>query len=672
MDQEKNTIDMRRLWRAVKQCKWIYLAVIIIFTGTGIWISVRSLPKYSITGQVLIGESDQDSRGGGLSQMMKTFSVGGFSASTVDNEILVLDSHDVMLRTVRALNLNRSYVGKNAAGKKAMLYQDMPVRVEAPAEYFDTLSTAFSIKIKLLAGNKVDIKVTEGFFNSTIKEVKGVTLPYMLETPYGTLQVIPTDLFGSTPYSELTVSVKGNEIAATVLNESVEVELASKLADIIDVRLDYPNAELGKAIVNGIMAEYNAKRLERLHETSVSSVKYYDDRIAETFKGLQAAEKEISEFQKKYDLTGVEAELELLVEEAITGNTTIQTANHNIVYYENVLDILRTRLDDDVVIPQMESLNDPSIGAFNDAILARRELRRSATDDNDALIRLNKRIEELRALIIENSTKMIAKAKSDVQLQQGLTGEAISRLKKYPNFQLEYLSLASDKEFQNQLYLYLMSQRENAVLQLYSSNDSGFVFQPAYVVKKAGLLRKLLWPVALFCFSIFAVTCLAVLLMLITRKVNDTMDLAFIGIDSNAVKGTEDLDVKRFRTKIMADESRRILYFAALTDSAGSYMPMLKESLASAGRSVEEISGLSNNDEVLTTELQSQIETSLKTADYVIVNIPQPEQVATLENVIDRPGAALVIALEAKKISRKKLKSILKGQSIDKVFSAIV
>ena len=54
------------------------------------------------------------------------------------------------------------------------------------------------------------------------------------------------------------------------------------------------------------------------------------------------------------------------------------TANYNIAYHETILDILRTRLNDDVIIPQMESLNDPHIAAFNGAIQARRDLKRSA------------------------------------------------------------------------------------------------------------------------------------------------------------------------------------------------------------------------------------------------------------------------------------------------------
>lgn len=672
MQQQESKVDMRRFKRALLKFKWFNLAVIVLFTGIGIWISVRSLPKYEIQGQMLIGEIgyDQENRSGGISQMMKTFSVGGFSASTVDNEILILDSRDVMLRTVRALDLNRSYIGKDRKGKKSMLYKNTPVRVEAPAEYFDSLNVAYKVKITLDDNGKADIIASEGIFNTTLKELNGVDLPCMLETCYGTVRIMPTDLIKSSPYREINVAVQSNDIAARSLHRSIKIEVANKMADVINLDLSYANPDLGKTIVNGVMTEYNAKRLDRLHEASIASINYYDDRIKETFKALQEEEKKVSDYQRKNELMGIDSELGILVGEAVNSKSAIQTANYNIAYYETVLNILRNKLDDDVIIPQMESLSDPNIGAFNGAIQARRELRRSATEDNEALRLLNERIEELRNLIIENSSKMIAKAKADVQHQQNLASSAQGRLDEYPDYQLEFMNLVRDKEYQNQLYQYLVSQRENSVLQLYSTTNIGFVFQEAYIVKKGGLLKKLIWPAALFILAVFGVICLAILVLMLSRKVSDPMDLAFIGTDGNAVKGSGPDDMRLLRTKLMADKNLRVLYVTNL----GGISPITSElanTFLSIGRSVETITSLSGNDELLSTDIQKQIAGALDTTDFVIAEVPEPTKLATLENVIDRTESALVIALPEKQISRKKLKRLLKGQTASHIFTYI-
>lgn len=271
MEQTDNILDMRRYWRSAKKLWWLYLASTLICVGAASWYVSRSLTKLPIKGEMLIGEESFTDGGagmmaaaknaGGISQMMKTFSVGGFGASAVDNEVLVLSSHDVMLRTVKTLGLNLVYIGKNASGDKAQLWKDTPVRADASEEYFDTLSTAYNVKVNLLPNGKANLIATKGFFKKVIATADNVTLPTALKTPYGTLQILRGETFDSSPYREINISVAGNQARAIALAKDINIDIMTKLSDVIELNLDYPNKMLGKAIVDGVMAEYNAKRL---------------------------------------------------------------------------------------------------------------------------------------------------------------------------------------------------------------------------------------------------------------------------------------------------------------------------------------------------------------------------------------------------------------------------
>ncbi len=675
MNKKENIIDLRRFMRTIKQYRWLLLAVIVAFTSLGIWVGVRSLPKFDIQGQVLIGDNNNSNGGssaGGMAQMMKTFSVGGFGASTVDNEVLVMQSHDVMLRAVRMLELNRSYIGKTVDGDKAMLYQNTPVRVEAPATHFDTLSIGFNIKINLKENGKVDIKATKGFFKKKLAEAEDVRLPYLLKTAYGDYQIMASNdsVATKSPYTEINVSIAGNEGLAVDLYEDSKIDVATKLSDVINVDYDCANAKLGMAIVNAIMNEYNAKRLERLHDVSRNTVEYYDGRIAEVLSQLKIEEEKVAEYQRKNNLTGVDSELSLLVENSVGSKKEIQEANYNIAYHETVLNILRDRLNDDVIIPQMEAL-DPNVGEFNGAIQARRDLRRSATDDNEAMKLLNEKIEILRNLIIENSTKMIAKARADVQHKQNLAYMAQSRLDKYPEYSQEFANLLRDKNYLTSLYQYLISERENAVLQVYSTENIGFIFQDAYVLKKPGILKKMIWPAVMFVFASFCCICFVVFMTLMSRKVKDTMDLTFLGIEDKSVKYKGDKEsINILRTKIMANSSCRVLYFAPLCGT-GNLAEMIKDSFISVGRTVSMVDGLKNNDELITPNVQNSIAQTLIETDYMIVKVPDAENVCDIENLVDADNAALIVGVPSNVITRKHFKEVLKGQTAEKVFTII-
>lgn len=673
MEKTENKIDLRQLRRSIKQCRWIILALIIIFTTAGVWKSVTSLPKFNIKGEMLIGEIGYDETGkaGGIQQMMKTFSVGGFGAAAVDNEILIMGSHDVLKRTVSMLGINRQYLGKKDNGKKAILYKNSPIIVDAPVQYFDTLSVPFKIKFKIKEKGLVDIKATKGFFNKCIKEVENARLPMLLETPLGNLQVMPNDNFESSEYKEITVSVSNNDLCALALSSELNIEVATKLSDVIDVTYDFPSVERGIATVNGVMAEYNAKRLERLHEASLASIKYYDERIAEAFKELQKAEREVSDYQRKNELMGIDSELGMLVSTAVGNKPAIMTANYNIAYYETILDILRNRLYDDVIIPDMESLNDPHIAAFNGAIQTRRDLKRSATDDNTALKLLNERIEGLRNIIIENSEKRLAKSRADVKHQQELTNVAQSRLDKYPDYELEFKNLLRDKEYRNSLYQYLVSQRESSVLQLYSTTNIGFVFQPAYVASGDGLIALLKWPVALLILALFFSFCIAAAWMLFNKKISAPLDLAYLDIDQNAVKcdGTDEATV-RMRSMITANPNRRIIYAADFCGNGESKTDELISSLTSAGFSVETIETEGANDYLLSPEFDNRIKQLKNTADYIVVNIPNPKRLFEFEHRIDESDANLLLTIP-EGTKRTILKKYLKGQTADRIYTFI-
>ena len=686
MNKTENIIDLRRFFRELKRYKWLLLAGIVVCTSFGIWMSVRSMTKYEIQGQVLIGDDNKPGGGAGgagsMAQMMKTFSVGGFSASTVDNEVLIMQSHDVLLRVVRMLELNRTYVGKTKEGKREMLYRNSPIRVEAPAALFDTLTQSFNIKVTLNDDNTVDVKATKGFFKKTLAESEGITLPHLLKTPYGDFQILAAnDSASVVPCKEVNVTVSGNEGVAIDLYEKSEIDVATKLSDIINVDYECANLKLGKAIVNAIMNEYNAMRLERLHSVSKSTVEYYDERIAEVFNQLRSEEEQVADYQRKNKLAGVEAELELLVEYSVEGKNEIEQANHNIAYYETVLGILRNRANEDVMVPHMmvphmmvpqkESPKDPNIEALNEAIQMRQELRRSATDDNEAMKSLNEKIENLRNLIIENSTKMIAKARADLQHKQQLAQLAQGRLDKYPDFNQEYTNLVREIKYQTALYQFLISERENAVLQMYSTDNIGFIFQNAYLVDDPSFLKKLLWPGVMIVFALFCCICFTLFMMLINRKITDTMDLASLGIEENAVKHSGDKEsINLLRTKLISNPAYRVLYFASLSES-DRFAEMLKDSLMSIGRSVVIANGFSSNDQLMTPAIQDSVAKTLAEMDYIILTVPESEKISNLQPMIDSENAVLIVELPSNKIARQAFKKYLKGQVAAKVFTII-
>ena len=680
--EKENIIDLRRFSRSVKRLWWLYLVSSLCMLCGAFWVVSRMLPKVPIGGEMLVGEDSLSDGGagllssagkgaGGIGQIMKTFSVGGFGASAVDNEVLVLGSHDVLVRTVKKLSLNRSYVGKTEDGEKAQLWGDSPVVVEASAEYFDTLSVSYNVNVKLLPGGKADIKATKGLFKRVIAEAEGVTLPTNLKTPYGNIQILRGETFDSSPYREMSINVFGNSGAAVNLAALLDIDVMTKLSDVIEIKLEYANAELGKAIVDGVMAEYNAKRLDRVHETAVNSIKYYDERIAETLKQLETAEQKVTDYQKSTSMSAIEAEAKLMAAMGAEGKASLLAAKSKKDYYERVLSSIKNDLGADVLLPQVTSMGDSTIMQYNKLIMQRRDLRRSATESNNSLLLLNQEIATMSDLIKDNARTIIDKAQAEIDLQTGLTGMAANRLSQYPDMENNYTSLARDKEFQNALYLFLVQARENAVLKLYTDTDLGYVFQPAYVQKPGLPVKKILVILGALILALVGSTFVAMVVMWCQRRVKQPMDVACMGIDQRAVSVKDTADpYERMRTLLLTHPDRRVVYWSDFSDYAEAKESFI-QSLQAAGFSVEEESGLSVDELSNPNVAKTLAEKAATEGAYVIVNVSDVEKLFMLEHVADAYDANL-LAIVPQSMKRKTLQALLKGQTAERVYTLIV
>lgn len=679
--RNSNTIDLRRFWRVVKRIKWLYVVASILCVGAAGFYVSRSLKKVPIIGEMLIGEESMTDGGagalaaakgaGGMSQMLKTFSIGGFGGAAVDNELMVISSHDVMLRTVKNLSLNRSYIGKTANGKKALLWQDTPIKIEAPAEYFDTLSVGFTVKVTLNDNGKVDLRAYEGLLRKTLCEAKDVTLPAMLSTPYGKLQVLKGESFKNTPYKQVTVGVTGNSAAATRLSTTLTIGIASKLSDVIDISLDYPNPELGKAIVNGVMDEYNTKRLDRVHETAVNSIKYYDERIAQTLSQLESAEKQVADYKRSTSMSAIEAEAKIIAEMTTEGQAEVVAAKHTIDYYQQVLKALEQNLNSDILIPQLATVSDTTISAYNSLVMKRREIRRSATDDNEALMLINQNVSTMGDLIKESARQRISKAKADLDLKASLTGMANRRLGQYPEMEMDYTVLARNQEFQNALYLYLVQARENAVLKLYADTDLGYVFQPAYVAKAGFPIKSFLLIFGALLFALFGCTLVALIILAFSKNVIQPSDIAFLGIEPRTIDGVKNMReaADHMRTLLLAKKNPKIIYCADFSENQQAQDALL-DSFSAADIPVERVTS-QNNSELLSPAVSDAIRGFVESGNFVFAPLKEPQNVFMLENSIYEADAVL-LTIVPQSMRRDALKRYLKGQTVGKTYAFIV
>ena len=481
-ETSQSVIDLRRHWRALRRGWWLYVLSLAVMLGLAGYYAANKQQQYRLTATVLI-EDDKDNAGGikmmgGLGQIARTFSLGNFSSS-VDNEWLVMSSHDVYERAVKTLGLNRTYVQRTGLFTKRLLYRNSPILLDAPDAFFDTLSVSMRMTVDLHNG-KADVKMSRGRWKKPFLEKNSQTLPCTLQTPYGPLQLLKSSHFQSKENRTIVINVASNNEMAAYFQQKVDIGIKSKKGDAIVLRFK-DDKQRGLDLLNALVDAYNAKRSDRKNEKAMAEVQFVDNRIAALQHELSEAEGKVAQFKKDNNVYNPMLEAQGWLKESTTAQAEAAAAQSEMATYEMILNTLKGASNgNETMLPSFEGVKDPSVVQYNELIAKRRTLAQSASEGNAALNALDQQIEPLRKSIIQRAEKNIEAARIKLNAIYGQAGRAQGRFSQMPGYERTYFDLLRDRELKNDLYVFLLEKKESSLLKLNSSVSPSFVLDKAY------------------------------------------------------------------------------------------------------------------------------------------------------------------------------------------------
>ena len=670
-----NEIDLRRYIRELKLHKWLLCAIFLIIFGLVVAYIARKESEYTAHAALLI-EDASDSQGargaGSMMQMMRIFSTGGFASSSVDNEILLVNTIDVATRTVKALNLNVNCIEKDGIFNHT-LFEDAPISLTLSEECGDTLSRPFNVKVTLKNG-KADIKVYRGrFFKKTYFEKKDVTLPYNVTTPLGDFTLSATG--SNTETGTFVFGVTGISTAAWNLYEEVGVKILDKLADGIEFTYTTQNKNKAVAVLNTMMNEYNMKRLDRKRETSLTELNFITDRINSLYTDLKESEAKVEKFKTESNFVDIESEAPIILETSLNAHEELLKASAQILYYEQVLELLNNHSDGmlpAISTPGEDNSSDKSgmIGDYNEQMAILLELRRSAKPGNKALIAAETRINQMRSTIVNSFTQLLKAAKMAVAQRRGIVGSMNSHLRKLPAIEKEYINLSRDQLLKNELYAFLVEKRENALMKLNSQDTLGFVIDKAYVEPKPSIKKAVIILIAGLLFALAVPMLLAFGLMKRKDLINNSCDLTFLNLESNTVELKNNGSVAQVRSAIMSLLEQGNVYIANLSDIK-TFGGQIFDSFTSAGIKAAEIKP-DTSDMILGKDFKDELAAASRNNSHVFVPVSDAAGVANLAPAINSENTLCVIALNAGSTTRSYFAGLVSGLKPENLLVVII
>lgn len=505
-EEEKSSIDFAAIYTAlILNWKW-FLVSLIICLGVAVIYLRYTTPIYRASAKLLIKDDDQ-SKMGGRNTALNTSTLGMISNSNgVDNELEILSSRSIAAQAVRDLKLYVSYSQKGRV-KDVILYKNQPITVDVDPGHLETLNAPINLVIKRENGK---YHVTGTYYvNGQANSVSG---PYSLDKPLGSLPATIGTRAGfitfaantATPMdegSEMKVQIVSPdqaaykyeaELTATQTNKNTSIVLLSLSDEVPQRAMDY---------LKQLTIAYNQQANADKNEVATNTEAFINSRLEKINAELGSTESQLENYKKRNNMV----ELKLNAGQAVTNadayDQKLADANTQIDLLQSLQEYMNQPANKYQTLPSNVGLSDQSatalINRYNDIVLQRNRLLRSASENSPTVTPLTSQLDDLNNSIrraMTQARRSMEIQRSSVASQQG---KYQNEIQETPEQERMLSQIGRQQEVKSGLYLMLLQKREENSISLAATANKGKLIDMPEVNGKISPKSSLIMLVAL-------------------------------------------------------------------------------------------------------------------------------------------------------------------------------
>lgn len=529
-------VELRRFVRASLRNWKLYAAAVVAAALLSVAYMFVRKPATEINANLMLPPEVTQSSAGllALSDLASSFSMGDiFGSSNVDNEIAVLSSHSVLERTVRQLGLNIAYLEKERILRTLPAYDRAQLHLSVDPAIADTIRhTLMFIVWPDDKGEKFDIEIRNATLDTKIAKLRDVALPADIKLPHGDFRLEKTEYFNTTDvFPKFVICYDSYNAAAQALASEIEIFAPNKKTDIISMSVITSDPAFGKNLLSSIIDNYNWLRNHQLAETQRNDLEFIEKRLVSLGMELDTAQTAVQEFKVKNKITEPEIDASILIQKAATLDAKIASTSTYNEILRMTRDFIADPANDRKMIPSMSittlssnetpSPETPSpVGAieqYNGLILKLNEELSKVNTSNSTIETIEEQLAMLRANICESISRTLANSNVALAAITRKNNETLGRMGSMPELEREYINLERNVILKQQLYLFLLKQKEDAQMGMTKTSDALITLDQPYALTKTPGIKP-----AILCIILLFLGFVAVAILVFRRKMPQT------------------------------------------------------------------------------------------------------------------------------------------------------